>query len=182
MKRLTEPLLDRFFAAILCDVKTHCWVYRGSWIQCGYGMMTAERARQRERIHRIAYRLFVGPIPDRYLIHHQCENKLCCNPAHLEAMPMVAHIKHHSALRTPMHCPAGHAYTDDNIVLSVMRKRGAKVCLTCKRLKCNEDYEKHKTKRLAAHAKWRETKGPELARLQKIYDARAKAKRLLRGG
>lgn len=35
------------------------------------------------RAHRIAYQLIVGPIEEGKLILHACDNRLCCNPAHL---------------------------------------------------------------------------------------------------
>ena len=35
--------------------------------------------------HRIAYEIFVGPIPDSKQINHKCDISNCCNPSHLYA-------------------------------------------------------------------------------------------------
>jgi hypothetical protein len=35
-------------------------------------------------IHRIAYELWVGEIPDGHLIRHKCDERSCINPTHLE--------------------------------------------------------------------------------------------------
>lgn len=33
--------------------------------------------------HRIAYELLVGPIPESMFLLHSCDNRSCCNPAHM---------------------------------------------------------------------------------------------------
>lgn len=47
----------------------------------GYGSVGV--AGEPKQAHRIAYELFVGPIPPGLHVCHRCDNPPCCNPAHL---------------------------------------------------------------------------------------------------
>ena len=66
-----------------------CWEWTGSRrpgraSSVGYGQMRFEG--RNYFTHRLAYQLWVGPIPDGLTIDHLCRNTLCFNPAHLEAV------------------------------------------------------------------------------------------------
>jgi len=50
----------------------------------GYGIIFWEG--QRLRAHRLAYELWVAPIPDGSVVHHTCSKKSCVNPKHLQAI------------------------------------------------------------------------------------------------
>ena len=54
-------------------------------------------------VHRMAWELYVGPIPEGHHVHHACENRLCFNPQHLALLPPAMHIRHHRAITGP--CP-----------------------------------------------------------------------------
>lgn len=66
-----------------------CLVWQGQTAGAGYGVFefggSAQR-RNRMYAHRFAYEQAIGPIPDGLEIDHLCRNKLCVNPAHLEAV------------------------------------------------------------------------------------------------
>lgn len=54
----------------------------------GYGRMSLNS--QTVAVHRVVYTHFYGLIPGKKQIDHRCNNRLCCNPAHLE---MVSHLR-----------------------------------------------------------------------------------------
>lgn len=58
-----------------------CWRWTGATIRGGYGMLYV--APRVELAHRVAWRLFVGAIPNGYEVCHRCDVPNCVNPAHL---------------------------------------------------------------------------------------------------
>ena len=49
--------------------------------------------------HRYTYEMFVGPVPDGYHVHHECQNPGCVNPMHLQALTPKEHAEAHKRLR-----------------------------------------------------------------------------------
>jgi len=62
--------------------KLECWEFNGPKNGGGYGRVTLNGARA--IASRVAYELWVGPIPESLLIRHKCDNPPCINPEHLE--------------------------------------------------------------------------------------------------
>lgn len=82
--------------------------------------------------HRLAWLFERGPIPPRWTIDHQCFNRACCNPAHLQLMTLEANsAKTTQSLRT--HCPQGHPYEGDNLRIAVQSDGKHRRCRTCAR-------------------------------------------------
>ena len=73
------------------DPVTGCWQWTGSKDAAGYGMHWRVG-----RVHRWVYELLVNPIPDGFVVHHECENKACVNPDHLRASTQRDHSLHHN--------------------------------------------------------------------------------------
>jgi hypothetical protein len=62
-----------------------CWVWMGGIRNsCGYGAVHLGK-NVYDTAHRLAYKLYVGPIPEGKAVLHDCDNPICCNPHHLRA-------------------------------------------------------------------------------------------------
>lgn len=74
--------------------------------------------RQYRTAHSVAYTLIYGEIPEGHDVHHECENKGCVNPLHLQAMTRSDHFKYHRRRRPvprKTHCKRGHERTPGNL-------------------------------------------------------------------
>lgn len=61
-----------------------CHPWTASINGAGYGQIgTGGRAGHPIGAHRVAWEIANGPIHDGMLVLHRCDNKLCCNAAHL---------------------------------------------------------------------------------------------------
>src|SRR5687768_198156 len=58
-----------------------CWLWTCPPDRCGYGFFRV--GRKKWRAHRVAYELYVGPIPRGLLVLHRCDVPACVNPQHL---------------------------------------------------------------------------------------------------
>lgn len=99
MTTVTEPTICSYFtgernARQRERIKRHvvitesgCWQWQGSvekswghgkiWVSCG------PRNKRKISLHRFAYQIFIGRIPEGKFILHSCDNSGCCNPEHL---------------------------------------------------------------------------------------------------
>lgn len=85
MSRPVVPMLERFIKKGWTVVPSGCWEWNGVPSTQGYGRIWNNDEGKTKRVHRVAYELWVGPIPeDRPVIRHKCDNTICVNPTHLE--------------------------------------------------------------------------------------------------
>ena len=102
-----------------------CWEWCGGRTGVGYGAFFV-RGRG-HGAHRIAYSIFVGPIPEGLQLDHLCRNRGCVNPAHLEVVTQqVNSLRGDLWNSRKTHCPQGHLY--DGI-----DSKGGRICRTCTR-------------------------------------------------
>lgn len=61
-----------------------CWGWDGAGDGAGYWRCGWRG--KKIRVHRIAFELTYGPIPEGMVIDHACHNRSCTNPGHLRAV------------------------------------------------------------------------------------------------
>jgi hypothetical protein len=121
-----RPLIDRLMEKV---TKTDtCWLWTGAVGTSGYGRIGD--GYRTDQVHRVAYELHVGPIPDGLHIDHLCRVKLCVNPDHLEAVTQAENNRRAAAARTVTHCKRGHEFTPENTLTT----RGHRNCRACRNI------------------------------------------------
>jgi len=86
-----------------------CHVWTGDCNNRGYGRLSSGRRDARPRyvfVHRFAYAMANGPIPDGMKVLHKCDNPPCANQRHLflgtqktNSDDMMAKGRHHTGVR-----------------------------------------------------------------------------------
>lgn len=72
------------FAPKYVVAENGCWEWQGAISASGYGRTTKGKF-----AHRESYEYHKGIIDDNLVIDHTCENKICVNPEHLEAVSIA---------------------------------------------------------------------------------------------
>jgi hypothetical protein len=82
------------------------------------------------------------------LDHFVCNNKECCNPAHVRpVLPRENKLRSESRAATNLaktHCPQGHPLVPGNLDATQL-KRGDRWCRTCKNADMARSYVRRKT-------------------------------------
>lgn len=139
LRRNGDPLVEmivrdddqRRFWAHVAKTDGGCWTWTGPQRGQGYGR--ARWNKESVAAHRLAHELLIGPIPEGMEVDHLCRNRLCVNPAHLEAVDHATNTRRAAEHRPRVtHCKRGHSLDDEaNVRLDA---RGSRHCKECERV------------------------------------------------
>ena len=117
-----------------------CWTWlAGHFKQTGYALLCTKRDDGKWRpgtAHRIAWELYVGPIPPGLQVDHLCRNRGCVNPRHLEPVTQKVNLARGDsqsaiAVRTNR-CHRDHEFTPEN---TRIKRNGKRDCRACARIR-----------------------------------------------
>ena len=125
-----------------------CWHWGGLINNKGYGAMKIKKASA--LVHVVAYRIWMGPIPEGLCLDHVCHNRdlecpggtaclhrRCFNPAHLE--PVTKEENSRRGWARIIKCINGHEYTPENTIMGP-NGRNCRTCVNAKnRVRCRRD-------------------------------------------
>lgn len=143
--RYWEGVEARFWAKV--DKTETCWTWRGSQDRHGYGH--ARVVGENVLVHRFAYAISRGPIPEGMTVDHLCFNTICVNPDHLRLLTHSENAANQqSTVDPPAYCPRGHEYTEENTYwnrhASSPNRRPTRYCRTCNREAQRRSWERKK--------------------------------------
>lgn len=148
MAQIPADLPSRFEAKVDRRGPDECHPWLGSIGSHGYGQIAVDGVPQ--LAHRVAYELYIGPIPEGDQVDHVrergCTLKHCVNERHLEAVTQQENIRRQiaagqldwrtgqraaAAKRAALtHCKRGHPFNDEN---TGYRRSGHRYCRACRR-------------------------------------------------
>ncbi len=133
----------RFWDRVL--IGDGCWEWQGNRSESGYGRVKIDGVRW--QAPRLAYKLWHGRLARDLFVCHACDNPPCVRPDHLWLGTQADNLRDAYAKGRKVspqvnktHCPAGHPYAGENLVIA---KSGQRVCRQCARAHSRSVYWKN---------------------------------------
>lgn len=108
------PVAERIKARIRRE--GDCLIWTGAHTADGYGNIGVHG--ESLRVHRVAYILARGPIPDDLVLDHLCRRRDCVNPDHMEPVTNKVNVLRGEGAcarnARVTECPYGHPYDEAN--------------------------------------------------------------------
>lgn len=138
---LSKERMQNEMNKIIIDEITGCWYHPNKPTNNGY-VQIAFTKKDKAMMHRIAYRLTFGDIPEGMTVDHkchtdavknnscegnQCNHRKCCNPKHLQLLSFTDNVNL-SVNKNRNTCPQGHLNIPSN---RHYKKSGSSSCREC---------------------------------------------------
>ncbi|KKN92372.1 hypothetical protein LCGC14_0208630 [marine sediment metagenome] len=136
---------ERLKARLIID-SNNCWLWQGATYLDGYGKINVKG--KTKSVHRVAWKLANGPIPEGMCVCHHCDTPSCVNLKHLflgtttdNMRDMVSKGRQVNGNIGKTHCKRGHIFDEEN---TYSTSNGWRLCRACRR-SCATLYYKRKT-------------------------------------
>jgi len=139
MRAHTKNLSELIEERSIPEPNTGCWIWIFGLNSSGYGSITYQGNQM--GAHRASYVAFNGLIPEKFDVHHVCNNRFCVNPYHLKAVTHSENMSAQGPRARKDFCKNGHALSADN-VYEWNGNRGCRICRA-------EADKKYKAKKIA---------------------------------
>lgn len=172
-------IVERFWTHVSKSVfPLRCWIWTGA-LRNGYGRFRV--GNKKVSAHRFSYELVYGPISKGKIIMHTCDNPSCVNPSHLRLGTQSQNMADASSKKRLMnqkktHCPYGHLYEGNNLIIVETRSGIGRQCGLCNKKATAKSYKKHKCKRNIANKLWMEDNKEHRKTYKKLYRQKLKEK------
>lgn len=129
-----------------------CHLWTASCFGSGYGQFKV--AYKNWRAHRWLWLETRGPVPERRVLDHfACDNRACVNLDHLRPVTERENLLRSQTTvaavnRAKTHCPQGHPYSGDNLV--IREKDNARICVACRARVSRESQQRKRDREKAA--------------------------------
>lgn len=158
---MLTDLPERVQNKILPEPNSGCWLWVGAIRHGdGYGSAYNPKKKYPGVAHKIVYKILKGEVPEGLDLDHLCRVRSCVNPDHLEPVTRKVNVnrgKHSERLykrnASITHCPKGHEYSGNNLLVYTKIKRG-KLCQIRRCRICNTQQAKdsyHRVKQRKQH-------------------------------